>query len=83
MKNLNKITVVLKALDLELKALLMADLGNFKAARSGQKQHHTKQAAWSAYIVIHLPMKEKEFYRELFFFMTNSLNWQICVKYLF
>ena len=47
MKNLNKTTVILKALDLELKALLLADLGNYKAARSGQKQLQAKQAAWS------------------------------------
>ena len=45
MKSLNKTTLVLKALDLELKALLLADLGNFKAARSGQKQLQAKQAA--------------------------------------
>jgi hypothetical protein len=45
MESLNKTTVRLKALDLELKALLLADLGNFKAARSGQKQPQAKQAA--------------------------------------
>lgn len=45
MKTMNKTTVVLKALDLELKALLQADLGNFKAARSSEKRHQTKQAA--------------------------------------
>jgi hypothetical protein len=45
MKSLNKTTVILKALDLELKALLLADLGNFKATHSGQKQLQAKQAA--------------------------------------
>lgn len=59
MESLNKTTVILKALDLELKALLMNDLENFKTARSGQKPHQTQQAAWSTYIIIHLPMKEK------------------------
>jgi hypothetical protein len=45
MKNLNKTTVILKALDLELKALLLTDLKNFKAEYSGQKQLQAKQAA--------------------------------------
>ena len=45
MKNLNKTTVILKALDLELKALLLADLGNFKVARTNQKQLQATQAA--------------------------------------
>jgi len=45
MKNINKATVILRALDLELKALLEADLGNFKAVRSGQKQLQADQAA--------------------------------------
>ncbi|MDO3625538.1 hypothetical protein [Mucilaginibacter sp. BT774] len=45
MKNLNKSTVIIKALDMELKALLLADLGNFKTVRSNQKQHQAKQAA--------------------------------------
>ena len=45
MKSLNKTTVIVKALDLELKALLLADLENFKAARSVQKQLQAKQAA--------------------------------------
>jgi hypothetical protein len=45
MENLNKTTVILKALDLELKALLLADLKNFKTAFSGQKQLQAKQAA--------------------------------------
>ena len=45
MKNINKTTVILKALDLELKALLLADLGNFKALHSNQKQSQVTQAA--------------------------------------
>jgi hypothetical protein len=45
MKNSTQTTVILKALDMELKALIQADLNNFKAARSGQKQHQAKQAA--------------------------------------
>lgn len=45
MKNLNKTTVILKALDIELKALLKADLENFKAACSARKQLQAKQAA--------------------------------------
>jgi hypothetical protein len=45
MKNLTKTTVILKSLDIELKALIMADLNNFKAARSNQKQQQVKQAA--------------------------------------
>jgi len=45
MKNTNNTTVILKALDLELRTLLLADLGNFKAARSGQKQLQADQAA--------------------------------------
>jgi hypothetical protein len=45
MKNLNDITVILKALDLELKALLESDLGNFKAGRSGRKELQAQQAA--------------------------------------
>jgi hypothetical protein len=45
MKDLNKTTVILKALDLELKALLLADIRNFKAACTGQKQLQAKQAA--------------------------------------
>gem|GEM_PF-1472738 len=45
MKNLNKTTVILKALDIELKKLLLNDLGNFKATRSGQKQPQASQAA--------------------------------------
>lgn len=45
MKHLTKTTVILKALDLELKALLLADLENFKTAHSEQKQLQAKQAA--------------------------------------
>jgi hypothetical protein len=45
MKNSTKTTVILKALDLELKALLLADIQNFKSARSEQKQLQAKQAA--------------------------------------
>lgn len=45
MKNLNKTTVILKALDIELKKLLLNDLGNFKATRSGPKQLQASQAA--------------------------------------
>jgi len=49
MKSLTKTTVILKALDLELKALLKADIENFKSGRSYQKQLQTQQAAWSIY----------------------------------
>jgi len=45
MKSLTKTTVILKALDLELKALLKADIENFKSGRSYQKQLQTQQAA--------------------------------------
>jgi hypothetical protein len=45
MKNSTKATVILKALDMELKTLIQADINNFKAARSGQKQQQAKQAA--------------------------------------
>ena len=45
MKNSTQTTVIIKALDMELKALIQADLENFKAARSSQKQHQAKQAA--------------------------------------
>jgi hypothetical protein len=45
MKNINKTTVILKAFDLELKALLMADLGNVKTVRANQKQLQATQAA--------------------------------------
>ena len=43
MKNSTNTTVILKALDLELKALLQADLESFKVTR--QKQSQVKQAA--------------------------------------
>jgi hypothetical protein len=45
MKNSTKTTVILKALDMQLKALIQADLENFKSARSGQKQSQVQQAA--------------------------------------
>jgi hypothetical protein len=45
MKNSTKTTVILKALDMELKALIKADLENFKLAHSGQKQSQVQQAA--------------------------------------
>jgi hypothetical protein len=45
MKNLTKTTVILKALDIELKALLQTDIKNFKSARSYQKQLQGQQAA--------------------------------------
>ena len=72
MKNLNKTTVILKALDIELKALLLNDLGNFKATRSGQKQLQANQAAWSAYIVIHLWKKKSSIANS--FFVMNKLR---------
>ena len=43
MESLINTTVILKALDTELKALLQADLDNFKAAE--RKQSQVKQAA--------------------------------------
>lgn len=45
MKNSTKTTVILKMLDIELKALLQTDIKNFKAIRSEQKQLQTQQAA--------------------------------------
>ncbi len=45
MKNSTKTTVILKALDMELKALIQSDLERFKTTRSGQKQHQVQQAA--------------------------------------
>jgi hypothetical protein len=45
MKNSTKTTVILKALDMELRSLISADLENFKGARSNQKQQQVKQAA--------------------------------------
>ncbi|MEO6849485.1 MAG: hypothetical protein ABI203_06300 [Mucilaginibacter sp.] len=43
MKNENKTTGILKALDLKLKALLENDLRNFKAAQSKTNQPAGKQ----------------------------------------
>ena len=43
MKTSTKTTVILKAIDLELKALLMQDIERFKAAHT--KQAPVKQAA--------------------------------------
>jgi len=45
MKNSTKTTVILKALDIELKALLQTDIKNFKAVCSEQKQLQAQQAA--------------------------------------
>ena len=45
MKNSTKTTVILKALDMELRALIQTDLENFKSARSGQKHPQVHQAA--------------------------------------
>jgi hypothetical protein len=45
MKNSTKTTVILKALDMQLKTLIQADLENFKLARSGKKQSQVQQAA--------------------------------------
>jgi hypothetical protein len=45
MKNSTKTTVILRMLDMELKMLIQADINNFKAARSNQKQQQAKQAA--------------------------------------
>ena len=49
MKNSTKTTVILKALDIELRALIQADLNNFKAvvnsADRKQQQTSVKQAA--------------------------------------
>jgi hypothetical protein len=45
MKNTTKTTVILKVLDMELKALIQEDLNQFKAARSNQKQQQVTQAA--------------------------------------
>jgi hypothetical protein len=45
MKNSTKTTVILKALDMELKALIQADLERFKTIRSGQKHQQVQQAA--------------------------------------
>ncbi len=43
MKNSNQTTVILKALDMELKALLEKDLKDFKAIQSKNNQHAGKQ----------------------------------------
>ncbi len=43
MKNSNQITVILKALDLELKALLENDLKNFKGINNKNNQAAGKQ----------------------------------------
>jgi hypothetical protein len=43
MKNSTETTVILKALDMELKALLENDLKNFKSAQSKNNQQTTKQ----------------------------------------
>jgi hypothetical protein len=43
MKNSNQITVILKALDLELKALLENDLKNFKTINNKNNQAAGKQ----------------------------------------
>jgi hypothetical protein len=43
MKNSNQITVILKALDLELKALLENDLKNFKEVNNKNNQAADKQ----------------------------------------
>jgi hypothetical protein len=43
MKNSTETTVILKALDMELKALLENDLKNFKSAQSKNNQQAAKQ----------------------------------------
>ena len=43
MKNSTKTTVILKALDLELKAMLENDLKNFKSAKAENNQAAGKQ----------------------------------------
>jgi len=43
MKNSNQTTVILKALDMELKALLENDLKNFKSANNKNNQAAGKQ----------------------------------------
>jgi hypothetical protein len=43
MKNSTQTTVILKAFDLELKALLVKDLKNFKSAQSKNNQDANKQ----------------------------------------
>ena len=53
-------TVLLKAIDLEFKALLQKDLNKFKPDRNHATQQVAagKRAAWSIYISIYL-MKQK------------------------
>lgn len=43
MKNSNHTTVILKSLDMELKALLEKDLKDFKSTQSKNNQHAGKQ----------------------------------------
>jgi len=43
MKNSTKTTVLLKALDLELKAILEKDLRNFKAAQANKNNQPAQQ----------------------------------------
>lgn len=43
MKTSNQTTVILKSLDMELKALLENDLKNFKSTKSKTDQHAGKQ----------------------------------------
>jgi len=43
MKNSNQTTVILKSLDMELKALIENDLKNFRSAQSKNNQHAGKQ----------------------------------------
>jgi hypothetical protein len=43
MKNSNQTTVILKALDMELKALLEKDLSEFRSSQSKNNQHAGKQ----------------------------------------
>ena len=45
MKTTAKTTVILKAFDMELKALLKQDLQNFKAAQNHKSNNYSKQAA--------------------------------------
>ncbi len=43
MKNSNQTTVILKSLDMELKALLENDLKNFRSLQNKNNQHAGKQ----------------------------------------
>jgi hypothetical protein len=45
MKTSTKTTVILKAFDMQLKAMLKQDLQNFKAVVQNQKNNFSKQAA--------------------------------------